>query len=76
MLTGSVEDANTAIDDTSEFDKAMNKISEALRTMKGRDVFALAGVVDSIGRTAHYSTDLAEIAINLVASRASSPDGK
>ena len=76
LLSGSVEDANTAIDDTSEFDKAMNKISEALRTMKGRDVFALAGVVDSIGRTAHYSTDLAEIAINLVASRASSPGGK
>jgi len=69
LLGGSVEDANSAIDDISEFDKAMSKISEALRTMKGRDVFALAGVVDSIGRTAHYSADLAEISINLVASR-------
>jgi phosphate uptake regulator len=71
LLSGSVEDANSAIDDIGEFDKTMNRITEAMRTMKGRDVFALAGVVESIGRTAHYSSDLAEIAINLVASRSS-----
>ena len=71
LLTGSVEEANSAIDDITEFDKALGKTSEALRAMKGRDIFALAGVIDSVGRTAHYSADLAEIAINLVASRPS-----
>ncbi len=76
LLGGSVGEANSAIDDITEFDKAMNKISAAMRTMKGRDVFALAGVVDSIGRTAHYSADLAEIAINLVASRPASSTRK
>jgi len=72
LLNGSFDDANSAIDAIADFDAAFDKLGEALRTMKGRGVFALAGVVDSIGRTAHYSTDLAEIAINQVAARVSS----
>jgi len=72
LLSGDVEDANSAIDAISDLNKTLDKVSENLRTMKGRGIFALAGVVDSIGRTAHYSADLGEIAINLVSSRASS----
>lgn len=75
LLNGSVDDANNAIDAIADFDIVFDKLSETLRTMKGRGIFALAGVVDSIGRTAHYSTDLAEIAINQVASRNSSLSG-
>ncbi len=76
LLNGDVDDANSAIDSIADLAKNLDEISERLRKMKGRGIFALAGVLDSIQRTAHYSTDLAEIAINLVASRDSSVGGE
>ncbi len=75
LLSGDVEAANSAIDSMAEMDKSMDKASEIIRTMKGRAVFALAGIIESVGRTGHYSTDLAEIAINQMSHRLATPIG-
>lgn len=64
LLTGDVDEANDAIDARSAHQKLVDGLSHHVATKRGEELLALAAIVDSLGRTAGYATDIAEIAIN------------
>jgi phosphate uptake regulator len=65
LIAGDMEAANEAIDARSHHQKLIDDLFHKIATRKGEELLALAGVVDSLGRTAHYAADVAEQAINL-----------
>jgi len=64
LVTGDVDEANAAIDARVPHQKLVDGLSHHVAAKKGEQLLALASVVDSLGRTAGYGTDIAEIAIN------------
>lgn len=64
LLTGDIDEANDAIDARSAHQKLVDGLSHHVATKRGEELLALAAIVDSLGRTAGYATDIAEIAIN------------
>jgi len=64
LLTADVDAANEAVDDLARHQKLIDGLSHHVATRKGEELLALAAIVDSLGRTANYATDIAEIAID------------
>ncbi len=59
-----IDAANKTIDGREPHQKMIDGLSHHVATRKGEELLALGTVVDSLGRTAGYATDIAEIAIN------------
>jgi len=69
LLTADVDAANAAVDDLARHQKLIDGLSHHVATKKGEELLALATIVDSLGRTASYATDIAEIAIDYAVAR-------
>src|SRR6266571_850520 len=69
LLTADVDAANAAVDDLGRHQKMIDGLSHHVATKKGEELLALAAIVDSLGRTASYATDIAEIAIDYAVAR-------
>ena len=69
LLTADVDAANAAVDDLARHQKLIDGLSHHVATKKGEELLALATIVDSLGRTAGYATDIAEIAIDYAVAR-------
>ncbi|MCI4342485.1 MAG: hypothetical protein L3K11_09010, partial [Thermoplasmata archaeon] len=65
LIVGDIDAANEAIDSRVAHQKLIDALSHRVATRKGEELLALGAVVDSLGRTAGYATDIAEQAINL-----------
>jgi phosphate uptake regulator len=65
LVSGNIENANEAIDACSHHQKLIDALSHRVATRKGEKLLALGTVVDSLGRTASYSAEIAEQAIDL-----------
>ncbi|HXW33604.1 MAG TPA: phosphate uptake regulator PhoU, partial [Acidimicrobiales bacterium] len=65
LVTGDIDAANEAIDSLSHHQKLIDALSHRVSTRKGEELLALGTVVNSLGRAASYSADIAEQAINL-----------
>src|SRR5439155_969901 len=63
LLTADIDAANEAVDDLARHQKLIDGLSHHVATRKGEELLALAAIVDSLGRTANYATDIAEIAV-------------
>lgn len=64
LVTADVDIANEAIDARTAHQKLIDNLSHHVATKRGEELIALAAVADSLGRSAGYATDIAEIAIN------------
>jgi len=64
LLTADIDGANEAVDDLSRHQKLIDGLSHHVAAKKGEELLALGAIVDSLGRTAGYATDIAEIAID------------
>ncbi len=69
LLMADVDAANAAVDDLTRHQKLIDGLSHHVATKKGEELLALATIVDSLGRTASYATDIAEIAIDYAVAR-------
>src|SRR6266705_1313702 len=69
LLTADIDAANEAVDDLARHQKLIDGLSHHVATRKGEELLALAAIVDSLGRTASYATDIAEIAIDYAVAR-------
>jgi phosphate uptake regulator len=65
LISGDIDAANEAIDARVHHQKLIDSLSHRVATRKGEELLALGVVVDSLGRAASYSADIAEQAINL-----------
>ena len=65
LVTGDIDAANEAIDSRVHHQKLIDALSHRVATRKGEELLALGAIVDSLGRAASYSADIAEQAINL-----------
>jgi phosphate uptake regulator len=65
LISGDIDSANEAIDARDEHQKLIDALSHRVATRKGEELLALGTVVDSLGRAASYSADIAEQAIDL-----------
>src|SRR6266545_1179435 len=73
LLTADVDAATAAVDDLVRHQKLIDGLSHHVATKKGEELLALATIVDSLGRTASYATDIAEIAIDYAVARGTEP---
>jgi phosphate uptake regulator len=64
LLTADIDAANSAVDDLEKHQKLIDGLSHHVASRKGEELIALAAIVDSLGRTAGYAADIAEIAID------------
>ena len=64
LLTADIDAANAAVDDLDRHQKLIDGLSHHVANKKGEELLALAAIVDSLGRTAGYAADIAEIAID------------
>ena len=65
LMAGDIDEANEAIDSRPQHQKLIDDLFHRVATRKGEELLALAAVLDSLGRIAGWSSDLAEQAINL-----------
>jgi phosphate uptake regulator len=65
LIAGDMEAANEAIDNRPHHQHLIDDLFHKIATRKGEELLALGVVVDSLGRTASYASDVAEQAINL-----------
>ncbi len=65
LMSGDVELANEAIDARIHHQKLLDALMHRVSSRKGEELLALGAIVDSLGRTGGYATDIAEQAINL-----------
>ncbi|HTW39978.1 MAG TPA: phosphate uptake regulator PhoU [Thermoplasmata archaeon] len=65
LVTGDIDAANEAIDSRVHHQKLIDALSHRVATRRGEELLALGTVVNSLGRAASYSADIAEQAINL-----------
>ncbi len=65
LMSGDIEEANEAIDSRPQHQKLIDELFHRVATRKGEELLALGVVLDSLGRIAGYSSDVAEQAINL-----------
>ena len=65
LVTGDIDAANDTIDSRSRHQKLIDALAHRVATRKGEEPLALGTIVDSLGRVASYSTDIAEQAINV-----------
>ncbi len=65
LATRDIEEANRAIDARVEHQKLIDALSHRVATRRGEELLQLGTVVDSLGRTAVYASEIAEQAIDL-----------
>lgn len=65
LLTQDIEGANQAIDARLDHQKLIDALSHRVATRRGEGLLALGAVVDSLGRTGVYASEIAEQAIDL-----------
>jgi len=65
LVTRDIEEANRAIDGRIEHQKLIDALSHRAATRRGEELLQLGTVVDSLGRTAVYASEIAEQAIDL-----------
>ncbi|MCI4373486.1 MAG: phosphate uptake regulator PhoU [Thermoplasmata archaeon] len=65
LITRDIEVANKAIDGRIDHQKLIDSLSHRVASKKGEDLLALGTIVDSLGRTAGYASEIAEQAIDL-----------
>lgn len=65
LMAGDIDEANEAIDSRPNHQKLIDDLFHKVATRKGEELLALGVVLDSLGRIAGYSSDVAEQAINL-----------
>lgn len=65
LITRDVDAANEAIDGKAAHQKLIDGLSHRVASRRGEELLALGTVVDSLGRTAGYATEIAEQAIDL-----------
>ncbi len=68
MLRGDLQVGNDAIDETESLRSRRESMTKPLMEQKGRFAVPLTLVMESLERTALYSADIAEVAINLACS--------
>ncbi len=64
LMAGDIESGNEAIDRRLHQQKLVDALSHKVAGRKGEELLALGSIVDSLGRVASYSADIAEQAIN------------
>lgn len=64
LMAGDIDAANEAIDQRSHHQKIVDSLAHKVAARKGEELLALGSIVDSLGRVASYSADIAEQAIN------------
>jgi phosphate uptake regulator len=64
LMSGNMDLANEAIDARAGHQKLIDALSHRVAARKGEELLALGAIVDSLGRTASYATDIAEQAID------------
>ena len=69
LLTTDIESANEAVDDLDRHQKLTDGLLHQVASKKGEELLALGAIVDSLGRTAGYAADIAELAIDVAVSR-------
>jgi phosphate uptake regulator len=69
LLTTDIESANQAVDDMDRHQKLIDSLFHQVASKKGEELLALGAIVDSLGRTAGYAADIAELAIDVAVSR-------
>src|SRR5205823_9239769 len=65
LLTTDIESANEAVDDLDRHQKLTDGLLHQVASKKGEELLALGAIVDSLGRTAGYAADIAELAIDV-----------
>jgi phosphate uptake regulator len=65
LISGDMDSANEAIDSLPHHQRMIDELFHKVATRRGEELLALGGVVNSLGRTASYASDVAEQAINL-----------
>ena len=65
LITRDIDAANEAIDGKVDHQKLIDALSHRVATRRGEELLALGTVVDSLGRTAGYASEIAEQAIDL-----------
>jgi len=65
LVTRNIETANEAIDARVDHQRLIDALARRVSTRRGEALLALGGIVDSLGRTAVYATEIAEEAIDL-----------
>lgn len=65
LVVGDIDAANEVIDSQSRHQQMVDAISHRVAGRKGEELLALGTVVNSLGRTGNYASDIAEQAINL-----------
>lgn len=65
LITQDIDAANHAIDSRFEHQKMVDALAHRVSSRRGEELLALGSVVDSLGRVAVYSTEIAEETIDL-----------
>lgn len=65
LIARDIEAANEAIDRLTDHQKLIDQLTHHLAARRGEELLALGTIVDSLGRSAHYASDIAEQAINM-----------
>lgn len=65
LISRDIDVANEAIDGRVAHQNLVDSLSHRVATRRGEELLALGTVVDSLGRTAHYASEIAEQAIDL-----------
>jgi len=65
LITKNIATANEAIDSRHSYQKLIDSLSHKVATKKGEELLALGIVVDSLGRSAGYTAEIAEQAIDI-----------
>jgi phosphate uptake regulator len=68
LVTKNIEAANEAIDLRVEHQKLIDALAHRVAARRGPSLLALGTIVDSLGRTAVYASEIAEEAIDLAVS--------
>jgi phosphate uptake regulator len=69
LLTADIESANESVDDLDRHQKLIDGLFHHVASKKGEELLALGAIVDSLGRTAGYAADIAELAIDVAVFR-------
>jgi phosphate uptake regulator len=73
LVTRNIDAANEAIDARAEHQKLIEALAHRVAARRGSSLLPLGTVVDSLGRTAVYASEIAEEAIDLAVSATAEP---
>jgi phosphate uptake regulator len=65
LVSGDIDSANEAIDALTHHQKLIDTLHHRVSARKGEELLAYGTIVNSLGRAASYSADIAEQAINM-----------